>query len=106
MIRQPHRSPASIRKHTVAMPTGSDAAGAMRDQAGLNRKDGTMRDSIADEERTPRGSGHLALATEELQCSLPVSDTPLLVEEMLEAEVNWADDQLYRLAQPRIRWCC
>lgn len=78
----------------------------MRDQAGHNRKDGAVRDSIPGEERYRRGSGHLALATEELQCSLPVTDTPLLVEEMLEAEVSWWDDQLRRLAQARIRWYC
>lgn len=63
-----------------------------------------MRDSLRDEERKRSACGHLALASDKLQCSLPVTDTPLLVEELLAAHIDWADYQLRELAQPRIIW--
>ena len=65
-----------------------------------------MKDSLTNEEHDGRNDGHLALATQKLQGSLPVSDTPLLVEELLEEDLSWADYQLRELARPRIRWYC
>lgn len=63
-----------------------------------------MKDSLRDAERKRSDCGRLALASDKLQCSLPVTDTPLLVEELLEAHIDWADYQLRELAQPPIIW--
>lgn len=76
----------------------------MRDQAGPNRKDGTMKDPVSDEAREAHVRPHLALAERELQWALAATDTPQLVEEILEARITSAQEYLQQWAQSTITW--
>jgi len=65
-----------------------------------------MKSPVSDEEREEPPRDHLSLASANIQCSLPVSDTPLLVEELLEDNLSSADQYLRELARPHIFWYC
>lgn len=76
----------------------------MRDQAGPNRKDGTMKDPVSDDAREAHARPNLALAEKELQGDLAATDTPQLVEEILEARITSAQEYLQQWARSAITW--
>ena len=49
-----------------------------------------MKDPVSDEAREAHARPHLTLAEKELQWALAATDTPQLVEEILEARITSA----------------
>ncbi|MEO7648109.1 MAG: hypothetical protein ABIV11_07735 [Gemmatimonadaceae bacterium] len=76
----------------------------MRDQAGRFRKDGRMKSPVTVEAQEDRPFDHLSLASATIQFSLPVSDTPALVEELLEGHLAQANEYLREFARPLLVW--
>ena len=76
----------------------------MREQAGRFRKDGRMENPATDEQLEDQPFDHLSLASATIQCSLPVSDTPALVEELLEGHLAQASEYLRDFALPLPVW--
>ena len=63
-----------------------------------------MKDPVSDEAREVHARPHLALAERELQWALATSDTPRLVEEVLEARITSAQEYLRQWAQSAVTW--
>lgn len=63
-----------------------------------------MNDPLPEDVREDRAYLYLALAIDDIQSALPVADTPLLVEELLIANLRSADRYLRDQVRPTVGW--